>query len=136
MSDERPAMKRSRVDPRVIAEWSAICARDAVPRRRLRSVFQVAILVAIGLSLLAAVLKPDAPAALIVGAGLAFATSIAALIRNNVLVGKPACPACGEPIGLSASGHGWTASHPESQEWCPHCFAWLKHPSDPHRPLA
>lgn len=136
MSDGHPPVKRARLDPRVIEAWSAVCARDAVPRRRLRTVFQLATLLAIGLSLLAAVLKPDVPTALVVGAGIGFATAIVALIWNNVLVGRPACPACGEPIRLSASGHGWTTSHPESAAWCPHCFVWLEPPSDSHWPLA
>lgn len=135
MSDGHPPVKRARLDPRVIAEWNVVCARDAVPRRRLRAVFQLATLLAIGLSVLAAVLKRDAPTALVVGAGLGFATAIVALIWNNVLVGKPPCPACGEPITLSGTGHGLTTSHPESQAWCPHCFVWLKSPSDSHWPL-
>lgn len=134
MSEARPAVKRARLDPRVIAEWSEVCSRDAVPRRRLRTVFQLAILLAIGLCLLVAALKPHVPAALIIGAGLSFATSIAALIRNNVLVGKPACPACGESITLWMNGNGWSTSNPESLESCPHCHVWLKQPSDPHRP--
>lgn len=135
MSEARPAVKRARLDPQVIAAWSAVCARDAVPRRRLRTVFQLAILLAIGLCLLAAALKPHVPAVLIVAAGLAFAIAIGALIRNNRLVGKPACPACGESITLWMNGAGWSTSNPESLESCPHCFVWLKHPSDPHRPL-
>ena len=137
MNDSRPAVKRARVDPGVIAEWNVVCARDAVPRRRLRTVFQLATLLAVGLGILAVVLKPQAAAALVVGAGLGFAidTAIVVLIWNNVLVGKPPCPACGEPITLSGTGRGLTASHPESQAWCPHCFVWLKSPADSHWPL-
>lgn len=138
MSEARPAVKRARLDPRVIAEWSEVCSRDAVLRRRLRNTWNGGAFFGFGLLAISSTLRLNASIsfAVMVGGGLALAAAVVALIWNNLLVGRPPCPACGEPVKMTASGHGWTASHPESEQWCPHCHVWLKHPSDPHRPLA
>jgi hypothetical protein len=136
LSEARPAVKRARLDPKVIAAWNAVCARDAVRRRWLRDAFNGGTCFGFGLLAVSSTMKPIVADAFAITGVTGIATSIGAMIWNNVLVGSPPCPACGEPIRLTGSGRGWSASHPESLEWCPHCFVWLKHPSDTHRPLA
>jgi hypothetical protein len=135
LSEARPAVKRARLDPKVIAAWDEVCARGAALRRRLRDASTGGTFLGFGLLAVSSALKPGVAVAFAIAGVIGIATSIGAMIWNNVLVGSPPCSACGEPIRLTGSGRGWTASHPESQEWCPHCFVWLKHPSDPHRPL-
>lgn len=138
MTEARTAAKRARLDPKVIAAWNEVCARDAALRRRLRDAWNGGAFSGIGLIAISSALGSYPSIAFVLVAGGLFALVIAvfALIWNNILVARPPCPACSEPVKMTASGHGSTASHPESQEWCPHCFVWLKHPSDPHRPLA
>lgn len=136
-------VKRARLDPKVIEAWKAICARDAVLRRRLRLAVGTGLLAAFAIGLAAPAVHAFVPGAVLFALMVAGAlTSAVAMIWNNVLVGTPACPSCGEPIelrsasGKTGRGHRRGAlAHPEAQEWCPHCHAWLRHPSDPDRPL-
>ena len=132
MNEARPAVKRARLDPKVIAAWNEVCARDAVLRRRLRTMVFLPIPLLFGL-LIASGMRflPENPAYLLVF-GVTILVSFTAKFWNNGLVGQPPCPGCGEPI-VQPGGRG--LAHPESLEWCPHCLVWLKHPSDPHRPL-
>lgn len=138
MSEVHAPVKQARIDPQVIAAWNEVCARDATLRRRLRHASTGGTFLGFGLIAISSAVRPNPSIAffLVAGGLLALVIAVLALIWNNILVARPACPACGEPVRMTASGHGWTASHPESQEWCPHCFVWLKHPSDPHRPQA
>ena len=136
MSEARPAVKRARLDPRVIAEWSEVCARDAVLRRRLRVVAQVSAPASIGVLLLTSALHWQVGATAVLAViALGFTSAFVARYWNLGLVGTPPCPACGVPIVMYGGRYRSAIAYPESIEWCPHCFVWLKHPSDPHRPL-
>lgn len=117
------------VDPIVIDAWRKTCQSHERLRRVLRITHRVAGLCFIAICF--AAIGSDTvknSGWLLHAIGVSLVLLVLAAIWNNILVGRPRCPKCNEVVTGWFGPHGFTISHPEAEQSCAFCHAWLMQP--------